>query len=666
MNLAKEKFAYPIMKKGGGEGYRFSPIASEVLEECEEMKAARMYKEKEWDDANHAYQAIVELYKNSFDSNVAPELQRLDGFRSKAMNDIKLPLEFAIIQRKLTYIASNLPQPKWLALSSVLKDSEKIAKGKQFTYIFDYVFYLCDGDWELFKTIMSSLIYGIGYISWFHEYYISDVEYPDEFIDGVLTYKTFKNVVSQTKLRNEDIRHILLDYNASDLRDIHKGAIIRHYDDSTFKTLFANNQFKIDGVEPISPSECFLKAGEERMSSKKKIHETIYFYDEGKDRFAIVVNGHHINPYTKPRPLPCNQGWSPIPSEDKKFPVAFFIDHFLDSELYAMGECRLAKPFREIKNKTRNMVFDVMKKVAFQTVIIDPLSDFNEDEYEFGQPFIRAEVEDVKVMPVSANLDFTNELDNRINEDISVFTGINILDTSNPSGNETATKTAAKRESQFAIIENYIKQNMSHGFKRMWLGMKNCIRLGYSVPRTDKDGNLKGFMVRTDGVKLFRGKGGGLIEQKKEGSFLFETSSSDYEHDMEIIPEMSNVAYTKELEDEKKREAIASLKAYPPQGNIVNLFALAELEAELGTLPKNLINPNPVQAPGELDLNQKPEDLVKNMDLLAKPPQYAEMASKLNNQVQNPEGITPSQRSPDAGPLPGIQPTEQGNPAVVA
>jgi len=652
----KHKFNYPV-QNNGSQDTRHTGIGCKVLEECQKMRLAREYKETEWDEANHAYQTITNEYKRAFNQNEAPELQ----YREKQMSDIKLPLEFALIQRKLTYILSNVPLPKWLSLSKDANDEERQSRGKTFGYILDYVWYLCDGDWEQFKAIISSLIYSIGYISWFHEYYTQEVEVPDTFEDGEIVYKKVTKIVSQTKIRNEDVRHVLLDYNASDLRDVHKAAIIRHYDKATFEKMFKG--YQIEGIEPISPIECFQKVGEEKTGEQKSIYETLYYYDDGMDRFAIVANGYHINLYRKDRVNEENKGWSPIPSFNKKIPLAFWIDHYLDSELYAMGECTLAKVFREIKNKTRNMVFDVMKKIAFQTIIIDPLSDFDEDEYEFGQPFIRADINDVKPLPVSANLDFTVAMDEGTNNDIAIFTGINIADTANPMTEETATKTAARRESQFAIIENYIKQNMTNGWKRLWLGMKDTIKLGYRVPQIDEEGNKSGFTIRTDGIKLFRSNGK-VVEEKQEGSFLFETKPEDYDDDFELIPEMSNVAYTKELEDEKKRESIASLKEY--QEGEVNTFKLAELEAELGGLPQDVVNPNPNVKEGDIDLEQTPETITKNLNLLAKPPQHDELMAKANAQVANPEGETPSKRITNAGTLPGIQPTEQGNPAIVS
>ena len=320
----KTKFDYPAVKNDS-QDHRYSGIGSKVLEECEMMKKSREYKELEWRENNHVYQTIMDVYKRAFDQNEAPDVQYRNYFKSKDMSDIKLPLEFAVIQRKLTYIISNAPKPKWLSLAMGKPPSESQSAGKQFGYIFDYVWYLCDADWEMFKTIISSLIYSIGYISYFHEYYVQDVEMPDSFEDGMIRYKKVTKVVSRTKVRNEDVRHILLDYNASDLRDVEKGAIIRHYSKAKFQRLFGNGKYSIDGIQSIEPREVFQKVAEEKIGIGKEIYETIYYYDEGPDQYAIVVNGFHINPYRLPRLTEENAGWSPIPSMDKKFPVAFFL-----------------------------------------------------------------------------------------------------------------------------------------------------------------------------------------------------------------------------------------------------------------------------------------------------------------------------------------------------
>jgi len=657
------KYKYPVVKQNATrQDTRYQGIASYVLEQVEYMKRAREYKETEWRNANQVYQGVMKSYKLAFDTNVAPEIQY--GIADKRMTDINLPVEFAIIQRKLTYIRSNAPKPKWVSLNREKKDSERNSKGKMFGYIFDYVWYLCDGDWEEFKAIVSALIYGNGYLNWYHEYYVQEVEIPDTFDEntGMIIYKTITKVVSQTKVRNMDIRHVLLDQNASDISQIEQGAIIAHYGEETFKTLFKHRE--IEGIMPIDPMECFFKVGEEKIGRGKKVYEVIHYYHEGSDRYAEVVNGYHINPYRATRANPENAGWSPIPSTDKKFPIAFWIDHYLDSELYAMGECRLAKDLAYLKNKSRNMIFDVMKKIAFQTLIIDPASEFDEDEYEFGQSFIRIEPDEVKPMPVSANLEFTNEMDQRINDDIAIFTGINIADTANPKQDETATKTAARRESQFAVIENFIDQNMTNGWKRLWVGMKNTIRIANRVPQLDDEGNTHGFMVRTDGVKLFPSSSG-VHEQKMEGSYFYETKPEDYDDDMDLIPEMSNIAYTTELENQLKSEAIATMKNYPPDAGVVNLFKLAEVEAELGKLPKDVVNPAPNTKANEPDLNQDYKSITKGLDLVAKPPQFEEMAAKAMGQMQNPEQGTPSERIPEGGSLPGMQATAKPNPAVV-
>lgn len=656
-------FKYPVVVDNQSrQDTRYQGVASYVLQQVEYMKRKREYKETEWREANQSYQTITNAYKLAYDQNVAPEIQY--SFRSDAMSDIKLPLEFAIIQRKLTYIRSNAPKPKWVSLSRDKKPSEKINRGKTFGYIFDYVWYLCNGDWEEFKTIVSSLIYGIGYMSWYHEYQVCTVEMPDSFNQetGQIIYKKVETVVSRTRCRNEDIRHILLDQDAGDISDIRKGAIVRHYNAADFKNIFKNREIK--GIQPITPQECFFKVGEEKQGYDKTVYEVIFFYDESMDRYAEVVNGYHINPYRGERVIPENKGWSPIPSRSKLFPVAFWIDHYLDSELYGMGECKLAKDLRLIKNKARNMVFDVMKKIAFQTLIIDPLSEFDEDEYEFGQPFLRVDPNEVTPMPVSANLEFTNQMDSQINDDVAMFTGINITDTANPRQDETATKTAARRESQFAVIENYIDQNMTYGWKRLWVGMKDTIRIANKVPQIDEKGNEHGFMVRTDGVNLFRSSSGKVYEQKMEGSYFFETDSEDYSDDMDLIPEMSNIAYTNELENQLKTEAIQNLKKYPE--TVVNMFKLGEIEAELGKLPREVINPSPSQKENEPDLNQDPENITKNLNLLAKPPMYDEMAAKANAQQANPDTITPSKQIPDVAGMSGIQPTEKGNPALVS
>lgn len=661
-----KNFKYPsVSNQGNAQDSRCSEIAQFVMQEIEKMKLSRDYKELEWQEANKAYQTVIDTYKRAFDSTQAPEIQFRDFFKTKDMTDIKLPVEFSVIQRKLTYILSNKPKPKWVADRGTLSDDESQSNGRIFGYAFDYAWYKCDGDWEEFKAIISSLIYSIGYLHWYYDYCVYDVEVPDTMVNGVMVYKVIKRIVSRPVVEHIDNRHAYLDYNASDLSQIKKGGFVKHYDEATFKRMFKNMQ--IDGISAIQPNECFMKVGEEKSNQQKSVFECFYYFDEVMDRFAIVSNGYHINPYTQNRISEDNKGWSPIPSRDKTLPISYFIDHYLDSELYGMGDARLLKPFRELKNKTRNMVFDVMKKVAFHTMVIDPLSDFNEEEYEFGQPFIRAELDSIKPLPVSADLGFSVQMDENINNDIAIFTGINVQDTGNPTQNETATKTASRRESQMGMIETYIKQNMPYGWKRTWTGFKESLRLAGKIPRIDDDGKPKPYKIRTDGMKLIRSKKNDSIvfDQKQDGSYFFEMIPKDFDLDMELVPEMGNLAYTSELEDEKKREGLAILEGPSYTPDVIDKQKCAELRVELHNLPKNLVKNSTASAPGDINLKDKPENIAKNLDLLAKPPQYDEMASKLNSEVLTPGASTPSATTPDSGAVAGIQPTPNGNPAVV-
>jgi hypothetical protein len=637
-------------------------IAGHILSEIEKMKTDREPMETEWNEAANAYQTIIDEFKRMFDVNKAPELQFRNYYSKHRLSDIRLPVEFSIIQRKLTYIMSNIPKPSWISVNMSKKQSERQATGKMFKYIFDYVWYLCDGDFELFKTIIKSLIYSIGYIHWWHEYSKYDCEVPDTFENGEIVYKKVTKVISRTRVEDMDPRHVFLDYNASDISGVMRGAFIKHYSPSKAKQIFGD---KIKDLLPITPIECFLKPYESKSGTNKNVYEAIYWYDEVMDRYAIVINGQHINRYEGVRINTENTGWSPIPSDDKKFPIAFFIDHFIDGSKYGMGECKLAKPLRIVKNNARNLIFDVMKKIGFQTLIIDPLSDFDEEEYEFGQPFIRAAVDDIKPLPVSANLDVAVQMYDQTDNDVAQFTGINISDTGNPTQNETATKTAVRRESQLAIIENYLKFNTPFGFKRLWLGMKNTIRIAGKVPEITEKGDTKNMLIMTDGVKLFR-KGSTVAEQSEKGSWVFETKPEDFDDDMELVLQIGNIAYTKELEDEKKREGITKLMALAVPGGPVNGYRLAQESAQLDGLPEDIVNTEPAKEQGDIDLNKSPEEITKNLDLAAKPPSLDELFNKNMAEASNPEAGTPSQRTSKVGTVPGIQATPQTNPAIIS
>lgn len=624
-------------------------IVQRVLSEMSKMVMARQYKEIEWYENSHAYQTIVDEYlsaKRSYDPNVAPELQQRLPFRERNMSDNHLPVEFAVVQRKLTTIMANLPKMNWTPMN-VMNVTEREGKAVTFGYLFDYVWYLTNGDVEMFKCVLCSLIYGTGLMEWFHEFYVRNLLVPSDVDEsGQVTYKQERRIVSQTRCRNKDIRYVLFDENALNVGTIERGTVIEHLGLDTFKKQYKS--FRIEGVQPINPIQCFLKPGDEKRAQPMMVVELCKYYNEILDQYVLIANGIHINPYSGTRDEG-SEGCAPIPSRDKLFPIAVFIDHHLDGEFYGMGEVTLAKPMRFIKNKTRNMIFDVMKKVGFPTLIIDPMSDFDEEDYEFGQPFVRAEPGDIVPIPINANLDVAINLDKLNDNDLSVYTGQNIFDTSNAQPDETATKTALRRESQNAMTENYMKYNMDQGFKRLWTGMKNSILLHYKAARLDDlTREPTGFKVRTIGKRLIRSQSepGKIIEEDATGASFFETKPTDFADDYDLVLEMSNIAYTKELEKQRQDEALTFLVELGPQ--VSNFAKIGSIRAKNAGLPDDVIAQ---AAGGGMDLDQPASEIMKQLDLLAKPPTPDDL---FNPQTAGaPAGATAV--APAAGPAPAPQ-----------
>lgn len=618
---------------------QFSSEEQDILSLMMADKTARVFYENQWREYNYAYQMILYeyAYQRQFNPSLPLEQQVRNMFPEKKLADYKLPLEFAVITRQIADELNSLPKPKWTSMTD--NPAARDGKSKIFQRVYDYTFDQCDGDWEQFKGLLSKAINGTNIEHVFHEY----AEYPDYEAsevdkDGEVQFKKVNRVIDRVRFKSKDLRHVLVDCNATDINDAEHDFVLSNVNYPSFVKMFGNNKnFDIEGVKPINPVEAFVSLGEARRGVGFPIVQLALFHDKPNNRMMWLANGKRINKRDLHIPIPSVNGMPMLP-------LAVHYEAKADNEFYGISKCTIIKPFREVKNKLRNAFFDIAKKMAFNTLVIDPMSDFDETTYEFGQPFIRAIPDEIKPIPASGNLQPVVDLDKQTDQDIITFTGINILNTAGGSSSESATKTAVRQESQVKLVELGLKMNSYHGFKRRAILLKQLIRLHYSSGRIRKiaEGVPEPIVITTPGVQLFRR---GLFnkdkvdEQKVNGVGRFVLKQTDMQDDVELIMEGGNVSATKELVKARQLDAAKFIMSIPPDPQkqmAYDVKALVKWAVEWGELPKEICSGG-----DETVSDKTPEEIIQGMDLLDKPPTPEDFINQQKNEQAAAQGQPP-------------------------
>jgi hypothetical protein len=635
----------------------FSDEEKTILQELGDDKNAREYYEELWREFIYAYQTMLYEYsiQRQYNPNLPPEQQVRKMFpQDNRLNDYKLPLEFAVITRQLADELASLPTAKWSSLTSDLASRE--AKSKTFQRMFDWILDINDSQWETVKTLLSKGIFGTAFEYVYHEY----VEYPDHEVSGVkegmVQWKKINRIISRTRFKNLDIRRVVMDHNANDIEDAEHSFIFQNLGESTFKQLYGNKKFyNIENIKAMPLSDVYVSLGEARKGYLPDVVQVGHYFNVPKNQHVILANGQKISIEDQHIPIPSLNGKRPM------MPLAVYYESKAQGEFYGISKSQVIKPFREVKNKLRNAFFDIAKKVAFNTLVVDPMSDFDETTYEFGQPFIRAVPDEVKPLPVSANLQPVIELDKQTDQDVIMFTGINIQDISGGPASESATKSAIRKESQTKLVELGLKMNSYHGFKRRNILLKQLIRLHYKSARIKKvvGGPTEPLQITTKGTQLRRGvlNKGKIYEEKIDGMGIFEMRAGDFRDDVDLIMEGGNVSITKELIKARQQEAAEYILKIPPDPQKQMPFDVQELvnwAVEWGELPKE-ISANP-----EKPLEEKSEDEIMEeagVNLLDKP----QSMSDIINQKQDVE----RQETMPTGEGPPVGATPLGGPALL-
>jgi len=558
----------------------YSDLEQRLIDDYAAGKVRRDNQEDKWREWNYAYQMITDGYLTSKTGAGSSPFGLLDDYNDDPLSNIHLPVEFSEIMRKLSDYMKNIPKYRWISLSE-RDDAQEL--GKLFSKVFDWCWSEAKGDYELFKTILSMLIYGDGFIWAYHERRkgTTHVPYVDEKTKKV-EFKKEDRHISRLKLENIDVRDFVYDPAALNIEEADWCFIDKYYTEEKAEEIF--EEYKVDWsllkTTNTKDSHQYKNVNESKDGQLAEYYHCKYYYNQTKDEFIITIDDYVIEE-------------SHIPSSpddgEKRIPVAVFQDHHLLGEVYGMGESEIVKPHRVIKNNLTNIVFDASRQDVYGTLVVDPYASFDPEDFRRGQEYIQCEPNMVSQLQSNANLGWVNDFYQTNDNQQVVSTGVNHMDTSNSSGAETATKTLLRTESQKSVVELGMKFNESTGFQRLGLIIKDLIRLHFPSYPINKR------RIRIEGERFVK-KDGKIASETTKDYTHFNVEPDELKDDLDLVIEMGNIAVTKALETQLQTEGIQLMLQLPPEIGkdgqpkpVVSSSGIAKWAQERYILPEDVL-----------------------------------------------------------------------------
>ena len=596
-----------------------------ILRRLDKMKARRVRYEEMWRQAIFSFIAFAiyegEGFQRQFDPNVAPELQSYYNNRYSALGfkftDTRYPLEFAVVMRKMAAEIPNLPNTKWIIDNE--KDQSPTLLWKE---VYDNIMYEADTDFELFELWLSKNVFGTAFTWSRLEESKFKVKEPNVDDSGNLTWHEEEKTSRTFKWSSVDIRNVLIDEGCkkTSLEDCDDCAVIEYLSEDKAKEIYSDTDFDAMGIKPVAPKYCFQDVDSLFGGDQKLVYEMINYYNVRTDSYTKVLNGNKIGE-TSGIPMKTRK-------DKKMLPIAMLVDHKIPNSPYGYGEPAITRPFREVKNKLRNLIFDVTKKTAKPTIAVDPLSPFSEEKYVWGEDFIRVAPRDMQPIPITANLDPALQLDKITDNDIIITSGVNILDTAQ-SREETATKTVVRKESQVAVVELGMQFNTSVGLKRLHTINANIILLYLKTPDFDNIDKASRTVALQD-KQIFKGtkpKGKKYIQEKAQGTFIFTYKGDDLDYTFTPVVELGNLAITKGVKKELFKEGVDMMVA-----NAKDALDQDGLAAEIAE--EYEISDSVLRKKEEMPLNDDPDIMAQKMGAFMPPQAQLSNQNKLDKNAQ--------------------------------
>lgn len=640
------------------------------IDRMQAMKQRRDYFEPMWRAALFDFAAHLQGISKTgasakFDSN-APAPSWNDyadnvfsgGFKA---TDMRYPLEFAIVMRKLATEAANLPYVAWKILGETDQSPALL-----FEQVYLQSFYNDENlGLEEIELLLNKNIFGASIAYSRAIAYSNTINTPTERgEDGEWVYEKSENKMIKIKCTNKDIRHVLIDEGCTSpsLSDADDCVVFDYYsgDGVQLKKEFPNVNFEEKGITPIKRSETFQDINDVMGGDQKTVYEVANCYNKVLDEYTILINGRMVR--TSPIPMLPNRG-------EKELPISIIVDHKIPNCPYGYGEPAIIRVFRQIKNKNRNLIYDVTRKTAKPTLVVDPNSSFSEEDYFWGQDILRLDPNAMKPVPINANLDWALDLDARTDQDIVIATGVNHLDNASSGADETATKSVLRKESGLALVNFGLTYNTMCGFKHMHEVNANLLITNLKSPNFQPhsyDEKTDTRTINTENIQIFNAKTpktqakGKFVAESRSGVSAFTYKWEDVKHYFVPVLKVGNIAVSEQLEKNLKLEGLQSMAQIAPQS--YNQEAAANIIRDLFGFPEELvITKEVVQQDTATTPNQEVADAIRKYGAPLSEEQNISLtvqnAQKAQGVPAAPEGSAPMGESgapTGPAPAPGV------------
>ena len=408
------------------------------------------------------------------------------AFREEyAMRDVKPPSEegitdysmntwFAIVNTKVSELVANTPKYDFIALDDEAKKYKRVRE-----LHWKYVWETSRTDAELIKILMDSCKYWTGF--WLEEIVSRKrkVKVPLS-IDDKLSFKE-ETICDYEGIKLSHIPWNQVYINGSNIENTSEAIIITYWDRNEFLNTFWNSPaYSFISDESIPKGKYYYVAqgsqsltinwspsATDRWASaveNSDVVSVLTYYNKFRDEWIVLANDKWINPLKW-------EDWEapsimPIPYTHKEIPLVVYTDHYLEDNIYGLGELDITEKSRKLKNALRSLHIEWLKASA-GIITIDPDSDYDETVMKLWMRQVaRVEKDSLWYFAPSINLSSIYNAEQLTDEDLVVECGIDFK--SQLLGqNETAERTKWRIAAAKKRISHNIKHNAYTFYERL-------------------------------------------------------------------------------------------------------------------------------------------------------------------------------------------------------
>lgn len=376
---------------------------------------------------------------------------------------------FALVNSKVAEVLANFPQWSFLPL-----DDEARANVKAKKLLWDHLWLISRTDDAVSKIVFDAMKYGVG---WGYEYIRTEARQTrcPYMEDGKLMFRE-ELIKDYDDVYLEHVPWENVYVNNTNIETSTEACIVRHWERDEFITKFACNPLfnnvseasipegkmyynvaQADKVNSNNYTMEFNPSSESREYAN--IVSVLSYYNKSRDQYIVLANGVWINQ------LP-DGSKMPIPFAHKELPLIPFVDHFLEDDMYSMGEYDITEGSRTLKNSIRSLNIEVIK-AQFGFTTISPTADFDEATLQIGlRNFARVDKEDIGFYAPNINSQSLQAMEQKVDEDIIIETGVDFK-SQLISQKETASRTGQRTQAQQKRINLCLKINAFNFFERL-------------------------------------------------------------------------------------------------------------------------------------------------------------------------------------------------------